>query len=925
MPTKEELIAWYENLRFQLSTIYNINIESPIDAERFKTVDLRNKRVNDSYDTKYVFIQKNKTGDYKVPMPIPERDEWNVLVSRYFSERNITFNEDYERIKTLAEALTTPVKDWVKTNMTSMEEPDPEHIHEYSKTALAQMQVLYDLAKEGNLFIEGDAPSEEETGPEANRINRYRQVYIDVKGMPAITEPSGKICNLDQEKAYPDAAPEMQETLNTNFNNYWDANQMQDSMTLDVLSDDEIRNLETVDGLKVDLTEMRGIFNQASISDDNTTIEAVENEFEKVQKKYLKDIKLSVPMLMDEKTEKAYRSYLGIFRSSDELEDYDKAVEMIRSGDFSQFESLSDDIINYVATCEFKKLDLNSPDITQKVEQNKFNPFFRKGLELASNTLELPVELRERAKDLSDYANEKIMQDTLAPLSSEALNNLSDDITDEAEREDLIKYDTNAKMTMAKTLLLAHLGNYHIMQKDGRNAKYDGSVTDSLAHGGRVVFTFGAKEPAETDKLENVLFRNNDGTDKGTAVKDRIFGTHNLEEKGAVEGPAAYKEKNDYISYGNLQNNYYINPAIGGLGKKYGNTVIKNDGTNGHMYIKMQESTAKKGGYLMVGFEGEEAGLTGKAGHKHTMFADKAKASAFMAGKGAPGMSKGGRIVDLSHWKPERIGAMLNAFNQKYNELLKSPDGAEKINKINEKLCGKVMNNDDLVSFLKDDLGIESLTYYNPALNKDVTESVSAIVAEKDSLGEVRFDALGKKSDEINTYVNSYMEKKMSAAPYRPGRQFQQLSEILEKHKDKLLKIDLGDSKEMKKVKNDLADIIALSNDKNANLLQSSKRIQNLLNSTAEYIDNPKKADNKRMKIVKEIRRFANYEFTEINKASDEFKEQAYKNIAENIRSNTQEITQENPDIKKPKEAQEIKPKGLSLEKSDIKKTYREI
>ena len=549
------------------------------------------------------------------------------------------------------------------------------------------------------------------------------------------------------------------------------------------------------------------------------------------------------------------------------------AIEEYESGRCAHYNSLSDGMIACLATREFVKLmsrfspeefSPENPEFMGYAKTQALNPYFRQALALAANTQVLTEQVRANCAQANVRLNEYLLQQTLAPVDDDRRDGLLYELKNRELVEPTVEKNRLSQMTCAKTLFLMQFGGVHTMQNNGANAEYQGSMTELLAHGGRTKILLGKGAPGQ-NTLEKKLFHDIRGRDKGTSVYGRSFASHAMEPTGRKPqaGADAYRESLSVT----LSDNYGMNIGIGGVGNLCDGKTILPGGNDGHIYLKKVESTAESGGTMLIGFESEAPGMTGRTGHKHSIKADPSKISPFMSNKNGPGAKINGRAVDLSLWKPEAIGALLDAFAEKYGELQdlanrriqmddpadlwdKRQAATDKLNRLNAMLTGKAMTPQQFKSFMVDELGI-------PTVNINGKEvGIDKLVNDQQKYSKMLFELMNTRAhnNTIRRQPVSERDRAMEKIAFRPDQQYRQISAVLKKTKDKLFHvIDLGDSDKMKKIKESLMNVAVLSEDPHANAYIVHQALSALKEATKAYIDDPKKALNERMKLVRKL------------------------------------------------------------------------
>ena len=368
---------------------------------------------------------------------------------------------------------------------------------------------------------------------------------------------------------------------------------------------------------------------------------------------------------------------------------------------FGEFETLPRLLRNYLGALELRAFrekfgenpSLESEQVRQYLDENSMNAALRAGISAEKNK----GDSKESAMALDTYMSGQIMKKTMMPPSDtdrQAL--MSGRSEDEVER--MVEQNMARQRVMAKTMFLAQLGKYDLVNKNGATKELDVPMYETLVHGSRTNFILPVGE-----KSGKVLdaFMSNNGADAGIAK--RTAATHSVKRrKIASNGTlrSETKEEKTFSPFKVFSNQYGMNLSVGGIGSKGpGKNTITGDGTSGHMYMRVQKGDKKHCGSLLVGIEGSEPGKSDGLGNSHDFRAKSAKQSAFLADKSIVGKKVGGRQVDLSGMDSVYLAELLNEFSQKYGELQRgatTKEGREKIANINDMLMGRYMDEDKL-------------------------------------------------------------------------------------------------------------------------------------------------------------------------------------------------------------------------------------
>lgn len=406
--------------------------------------------------------------------------------------------------------------------------------------------------------------------------------------------------------------------------------------------------------------------------------------------------------------------------------EYKKEFEMARNNDYSKFNGLTPYLKNYLGAKkmrEFKqKCGENAPlnDKTKKfLEENAMDGAFRVAISSAKH-------VDENMNKYEVYMNEYLLIKTLTPPSEEEKRNVVSRLGDEKKAKEVISKNLEKQLIMAKTLFMAHLGKYDLKETETSSIEYEGSIAETIVHGGRTNFIL----PYGGDQARLMRSYTGENSKKNAGLEGRMAATHytmgrkvnddgTLKKDSKEEKPAKY-ELNKILS-----KQYGMDVAVGGIGsigpdKK----AILNDGSAGHMYIRKETGDSKTCGSLLIGFESAASGKVSFTGHKHNFFAKSSKQSAFMADKFGQGIKTDGRTVDLSGLDSESLTQMLGEFDRCYREMQKQGNGA-KLHNFNAFLSGNKMSTDQLKSAL---LGIG---FDKSLLDKNIVKARSGLSGRK--------------------------------------------------------------------------------------------------------------------------------------------------------------------------------------------------
>lgn len=424
-------------------------------------------------------------------------------------------------------------------------------------------------------------------------------------------------------------------------------------------------------------------------------------DFDALIKRYDAEIKSSKterPLTADE--------IEGISQNLDNIPTkYKKNFLQAQRGDFSNFQKLPRLLRNYLGALEMKKLRESfgaSPSVSDKsvaeyLNANARNAAFRAGVsaEKGSN------ETKESARAFDAHMNVYLVEKTLMPPTDEEKNALGEAIGSNGLHGALEK-NLARQLVIAKTAFLAQLGKYEVSEKNMPVGELTSYIGDTLTHGARTNFVL----PKGSDSRVIEEFMGANGGE-AAGIHKRAAASHSVKRRTVDEAGCMTSEGKEERTYNPLKifnGQYGMNIAVGGIGTKGpGGKTVTGEGAEGHLYMRAQKGDPKHCGSLLIGIEGAEPGKTSYLGHSHGIRASSAKQSAFLSDKGIVGKKIDGRTVDLSGISSEDLEAILRGFSEKYKELQEganTPDGRQKLARLNSLLMGKQMATDKLIGML---------------------------------------------------------------------------------------------------------------------------------------------------------------------------------------------------------------------------------
>ena len=358
----------------------------------------------------------------------------------------------------------------------------------------------------------------------------------------------------------------------------------------------------------------------------------------------------------------------------------------------------------------------NSDGFKKLCEKHAYDPIFRKGLNAMENMAALANdgedpyrrEAAKRAKNADSMINEKIMKDTLAPISSDQLKNLNEEMKLEGDTEKLteaVEKNMKQQEVMAKMLFMTQLSGARIVvdSDEGEDIiSYNESAADLFAHGDKIEFHLPNGSHNEKAKIYDSILgkdfrKGEDGLYRRHKISHRRLAARTYNQDNTIEYGGGETRG---INYGG--SNVKMNMSVGGLGNTGADgKPITADGKHGTGYLK-----------LMNGY-GEDDGATILFGVE-TDAPRKEKQSAFLSGKRPRGNELGGRVVDLHHLPAESLANLMDRFGKYYKDLQKAaltdPEKARELEELNGTLSGVPMSKQQLTVFMSSKLRINPQT-----------------------------------------------------------------------------------------------------------------------------------------------------------------------------------------------------------------------
>lgn len=389
---------------------------------------------------------------------------------------------------------------------------------------------------------------------------------------------------------------------------------------------------------------------------------------------------------------------------------YQKAL----TGDYSEFERIHPVLRNYHAmrseqmyrsTLEDIEAWRTDPShvygdnlINLRLQHLIYDPAVRLGMSIMQND---GTGKYSFYRTLDDRMIDLIMEDTLNPMTQSQINSVYEMTNGPEEFQAAIDTNVEKQVQVAKMMLMAHMGNTKLM-KDGQPAEMDRSVASMMTHCSRTAFVFPPGETKEVAAMMGHLTGAQKG--KGAGIYGRFAATHSTAHGKTI---GEFKEKKT-VSF---RHQYGMDIAIGGLGnggipgKDRVQQMLKNDGTCGHMYMRVDQGGKDKTSSLLIGFESDSPSAIGnQQGHTHTASAAPEYMSSFLGQRtDEMGAKYGGRIVDCTAYSPQELSEIVEKFTAQYRgmvrEAMNNPEARKRLEQANKMLSGKLMDAPQMETF----------------------------------------------------------------------------------------------------------------------------------------------------------------------------------------------------------------------------------
>ena len=385
------------------------------------------------------------------------------------------------------------------------------------------------------------------------------------------------------------------------------------------------------------------------------------------------------------------------------FEAYEKAV----GGDFSSFEKVAPALRNYLASKCMKDIEQSHPgllehsledsQLQQLLEDNSMNPAFRLGCSLRAHTKGYNSQ---DYMQFDDYMNSHIMQQTLRPLDDTQSRNIREMYPNEEDYSAAVTQNIEKQVMVARTLLLAHIGNATLEEGPGKKNTLTRSAASMAAHCSRTAYVFKPGEDKDVSQLMDAL--TGKGLGDAAGMHRRGAATHSVKN-----GKTIGDFREEKVKLG-LFNQHGMDVAIGGLGNpgipgpNGRRQTLKNDGSCGHMYLRADAGDKNTCTSLLIGFESDSPSAKhNQQGHEHTLTAKPEYMSSFLGQRtDEMGSKYGGRVVDCTSYKLKELTENVNEFSDYYRAMLikgmHDPQARSQIEQANVCLCGVPMDSSTL-------------------------------------------------------------------------------------------------------------------------------------------------------------------------------------------------------------------------------------
>ena len=441
-----------------------------------------------------------------------------------------------------------------------------------------------------------------------------------------------------------------------------------------------------------------------------------------------------------------------------------KAIETIKKGDISMYNHLPAFLKEYygrISLAEFfgenkyfkagiiPSLGSLTEDEKNRLASKTRDPVFRGIINMMIVRRAKDGKGNEAWKRLRAYdsfMNRQLIMQTLAPMEAQEKQmlrvenaSLKKSKFDGRESADtMIANNTIKQRHIAKTMFLMQLGRFDRFDTDKDNnqtvSMFDQNIAEAIAHGTRV----GINLPAGKQEDQKRVFDAWQG--KAANMMFSRFATHELHRKKVNDDNSFFKEiklKGMHFKFKKLfkhwheerpssySDNYGLNIALGGLGKKFNGSVIDDQGKFAHIYQRFRMGDENTCGGMLVGIENSAPGGTcvtnlkqyfggydgtSCIGELHNGKAIAHGQSAFFSSREFLGDQYSGRVVDLSNINANDLADVIKKFDEKYEKMQKDVSSSKKnvsdkaradLKLMNSILSGRILTAQELYGLLR--------------------------------------------------------------------------------------------------------------------------------------------------------------------------------------------------------------------------------
>ncbi|MBQ8147924.1 MAG: hypothetical protein IJ040_03940 [Lachnospiraceae bacterium] len=384
-------------------------------------------------------------------------------------------------------------------------------------------------------------------------------------------------------------------------------------------------------------------------------------------------------------------------------------MDEVRNSNFTHIEQLKTSIRNMMAAEYMEQTELPAtPEEVVATYRNEgavhkmMHPLFRVGISLGMRGKLRNGNIghtKEYFRRLDELLNTEVLAQTIIAVPPQELSPV--------EMERNLEY----RIMLAKLMFMGQIGKFNKITtpygEASQTTRWSGCVANAFAHCSRVSFILPCENNPE--QMRSRGQRTAMGTlfdrAQNAGMYKRMAATHSLKKRSKHQGGQEFKEVKAKV---NFSSHYGLKVPIGGLGN--GGTTgqggvpqqIKDDGTCGLVYFKIKEGDANDYSAILAGLESDAPGMTNLTGHTHGLGNPEFMSSTGGLRTDEIGDKYGGRQIDLTGITPEFYARIMDCFAERMRIHSGNPDVFDDIIR---RLCGDVLNNDDLKQLFLDIFG----------------------------------------------------------------------------------------------------------------------------------------------------------------------------------------------------------------------------